>query len=157
MIFDPSAGSRRRIHACAIVVGERGVLIRGPSGAGKSALSLALIHRARACGRFTALVADDRVYLRAASGRLLAAGVPGYEGLIERRGEGLLVEAHEPRTAIRLVVDLAEAGHPPPRLPEDQDHSVDLLGVRLPRIFIDPRSGLDNGALAALRRLGRDI
>ena len=62
------------LHACALVVGERGMLIRGPSGAGKSTLSLAILSRARASGLFAALVADDRVFLSLASSHLIARG-----------------------------------------------------------------------------------
>ena len=102
------------------------------------------------------MVADDRVFLTASSGRLLAAGVRGYEGLIERRGEGMLAERHEPRTAIRLVVDLAGPSNPPPRWPEESDRSIDLMGVRLPRLLVDTRAGPCDCALAALRRVGRD-
>jgi HPr kinase/phosphorylase len=139
------------IHACAVAVGERGALIRGPSGAGKSALSLAMIALARQAGGFAALVGDDRIFLSVAAERLLARGVPGFEGVIERRGEGLLVETHEARVVIRLVVDL---GDPPSRLPADDDHA-ELLGIRLPRLALDSTNGPLDGAYAALRRLAK--
>ena len=54
------------IHAGAVGIGGRGLLILGPSGAGKSALALALM------GLGARLVADDRVILRVEDGRLLA-------------------------------------------------------------------------------------
>jgi HPr kinase/phosphorylase len=137
------------IHACAVAVGERGALIRGPSGAGKSALSLAMIALARQAGAFAALVGDDRIFLSVAAERLLARGVPGFEGVIERRGEGLLAETHESRVVIRLVVDLGDA---PSRWPADDDHA-ELLGIRLPRLALDSTNGPLDGAYAALRRL----
>jgi HPr kinase/phosphorylase len=139
------------IHACAVAVGERGALIRGSSGAGKSALSLAMIALARQAGGFAALVGDDRIFLSVAAERLLARGVPGFEGVIERRGEGLLVETHEARVVIRLVVDL---GDPPSRWPADDDHA-ELLGIRLPRLALDSTNGPLDGAYAALRRLAK--
>lgn len=61
------------VHASAVLVGSRAVLIRGPSAAGKSQLALELLEAARTgVLRFARLVADDRVYLEAVSGRLLA-------------------------------------------------------------------------------------
>jgi serine kinase of HPr protein (carbohydrate metabolism regulator) len=140
-------------HACALAVGERGALIRGPSGAGKSTLCLAMIALARQIGRFAALVGDDRVFLSVAANRLLARGIPGFQGAVERRGEGLLAEAHEPRVVVRLVVDLGERGRAPPRWPEDDDRWSDLLGVRVPRLALDSVAGPLDGAYAALRRL----
>jgi len=75
----------------------------------------------------------------------------GFEGAIERRGEGLLVETHEARVVIRLVVDL---GDPPSRWPADDDHA-ELLGIRLPRLALDSTKGPLDGAYAALRRLAK--
>ena len=143
------------VHACALIVGERGVLIRGPSGAGKSLLSLAMIGEARRAGRFGALVADDRVFLEAAGGRLLASGAPGFEGLVERRGEGLLNAPHATRTVIRLVIDLEAHGVVPPRWPEAHDQIVEIQGIVLPRLALDLAPGLQEGVHAALRRMDR--
>ena len=54
------------IHASAVLVGDRAVLIRGPSGAGKSRLAFDLILAGRAGQIQTALlVGDDRVTLEA--------------------------------------------------------------------------------------------
>ena len=78
------------VHANVVVVGEAGVLIRGPSGSGKSQLSIALIDEAEARGAYAALVADDRAHLSIEHGRLVARGAPGFEGVLEQRGEGLI-------------------------------------------------------------------
>ena len=58
------------IHASAVLVGARAVLIRGPSGSGKSRLALDLI-AAAAGGRlpFARLVADERAEIDDAAGR----------------------------------------------------------------------------------------
>jgi len=155
----PAAPARQAgeagIHACAVAVRERGALIRGPSGAGKSALSLAMIVLARQAGSFAALVGDDRIFLSVAAERVLARGVSGFEGVIERRGEGLLVENHEARVVVRLVVDLGQRGDAPPRWPPDDDRFTELLGVRLPRLALDSTCGPLDGAYAALRRLDK--
>jgi HPr kinase/phosphorylase len=154
----PSGVGRRAgesgIHACAVAVGECGALIRGPSGAGKSALSLAMLALARQAGRFAALVGDDRIFLSVAAERLLARGVPGFEGVIERRSEGLLIETHEACVVIRLVVEFGERGAAP-RWPGDDDRWTELLGVRLPRLAIDSSHGALDGAYAVLRRLAK--
>ena len=143
------------IHASALVVGESGLLARGPSGAGKSSLALALIARAREAAIFAALIGDDRVFVRACGGRLLARGVPRFAGLIERRFEGLVVVAHEPSAVVRLVVDLAGRGRTPPRMPADSDKIVELLGLRLPRIALDSGQGSLDHAYAVLESLAR--
>ena len=97
-------------HGCVVLVGEAGVLIRGASGAGKSALALALIEAAGRAGLFARLVADDRVLLRAACGRLLARPHPALAGRVEKRGEGIVAVEHEPCGVVRCVVDLEPAG-----------------------------------------------
>ncbi len=149
----PRRPDEQSLRASALVAGERGALIRGPSGSGKSALCLAMIEIARRSGDYAALVGDDRVFARVAFGRLLIRGVPGFEGWIERRGEGLLVETHEPRAVARLVVDLPEPSLAPPRWPEDDADFAVIMGLRLPRLALDPRPGSAAGAYAALRAL----
>jgi serine kinase of HPr protein (carbohydrate metabolism regulator) len=145
------------LHADALVVGESGVLARGPSGAGKSSLALALIARAREAATFAALIGDDRVLVRACGGRLLARGVPRFAGLIERRFEGLVAVAHEPSAIVRLVVDLVGHDQSAPRLPEESEKFAEILGVRLPRVALDPAQGALDHAYAVLESLARLI
>ena len=140
------------VHATAVVIGERGVLLRGPSGAGKSGLALALIERVTRDGGFAALVADDRVWLDAINGRLVARGDPRLAGLCESRGEGLIEVAHEPRAVLRLLVDLGK----PPRMPGAADRYDMICEISLPRLRLDLSPGLESAAalmLAALRRV----
>lgn len=150
----PAAARWSSVHATALVVGEAGLLVRGPSGAGKSSLALA-IARARDAAMFAALVGDDRVFLRACGGRLLARGAAGFEGLVERRFEGVVAVAHEPRAVARLVVDLTGRDQTASRMPEESDKTAELLGVRLPRIALDPAQGPLDHAYAALETLAR--
>jgi serine kinase of HPr protein (carbohydrate metabolism regulator) len=119
------------IHASAVLVGARAVLIRGPSGAGKSRLAFDLIEAPwRGSIRFARLVGDDRVHVEAAGGRLLVRPAPALAGLIELRGLGILRRDHEPVAVVGLVVDLdAEDGQ---RLPERYEAVVE--GVGLPRL-----------------------
>jgi HPr kinase/phosphorylase len=96
------------VHASCVLVGARAVLIRGPSGCGKSQLALGLIQAAASGSlRFARLVADDRVRLAPAGGRLLARPAEPLAGLIELRGVGLLRLPYEPCAVVGLVVDLA--------------------------------------------------
>ena len=95
------------------------------------------------------------MFLSIASSRLLAQGARGFEGLIERRGEGLLEEVHEPRAVVRLVVDLCQRGSFAPRWPEEPDRDVELLGIKLPRLVLDSGPGPHEGVYAALQRLAK--
>lgn len=94
------------------------MLLLGPPGCGKSDLLLRLIDRG------FALVADDRVEIDAG----LASPVPGFEGLVEMRGLGIL--RLPCRTGVRLVLACEIMQHPP-RLPEPELHR---LGVPLLRL-----------------------
>ena len=142
------------VHASAVVIAERGVLIRGPSGAGKSLLALALIAGARREGLFAALIADDRVWLEGFHGRLLARGAPHLAGLCERRCQGLVAAPHEAEAVLRLIVDLAPRGAAPARMPAAADLYSTLCSAPLPRLRIDLSPGLDHGVAATLAALG---
>jgi HPr kinase/phosphorylase len=78
------------VHASAVLVGARAVLIRGPSGSGKSQLARQLIEMRGNGVAFTRLVGDDRVHLEAANGRLLVRPADALAGLLEVRGVGLI-------------------------------------------------------------------
>jgi HPr kinase/phosphorylase len=96
------------VHASAVLVGERAVLIRGPAGSGKSRLAWALLEAARTgIVRYARLVADDRVRIFAAGGRLLAAAPPTIRGMIEVRGLGVRRLDCEPLALVGLVIELA--------------------------------------------------
>lgn len=121
------------VHASAVLVGARAVLIRGPSGSGKSRLALDLMETARS-GTFARLVADDRVHLEVAQGRLLVRPAEKLAGLIEVRGVGLMRLPHEPCAVVGLVVDLAAADAE--RLPEALARSSNIQGVALSRLAV---------------------
>jgi len=125
------------IHASAVLFGARAVLIRGPTGSGKSRLALALI-AAAAAGTipFARLVADDRTYVEARHGRLLARTPEQLAGLIEVRGLGIRQLAHEPVALVDLVVDLAAADAS--RLPAPGSGQIEIEGVRLARLAVAP-------------------
>ena len=121
------------IHASAVLIGAKAVLIRGPSGAGKSSLAFDLLQAGQALP-FVRLVGDDRVYVPVQSGRLLVRPAPQLAGMLEIRGLGIRRLAFEPVAAVGLVVDLAAedaARHPHPEASETV-----ISGVRLPRLGV---------------------
>lgn len=121
------------VHACAVLVGPRAVLVRGPSGAGKTALAHGLLDAARSgLLSFARLIADDRVILSAHHGRLVARTPEAIAGLAEQRGLGIVRVPHEPLAVIGWVVDLAAADAA--RLPEAAAERVIIEGIGLPRI-----------------------
>lgn len=140
------------IHASAVLVGARAVLIRGPSGAGKSRLALDLIAAGRASSfsslqfPFTRLIGDDRIELIGAGGRLLVRAAPALAGLIEVRGAGIFRLDHEPCAVVGLVVDLAATDAQ--RLPET--NLITLESVKLPRLAVPEGASALPGILALL-------
>jgi HPr kinase/phosphorylase len=115
--------SGRPLHASAVAVDGRGVLITGPSGSGKSALALELM------GMGAQLVADDGVLLsRAPDGGVTARAPASIRGLIEARGVGLLRARAVDDVPLALVVDLSQVESD--RLPPERTKT--LLGTELP-------------------------
>jgi HPr kinase/phosphorylase len=133
------------IHASAVLIGPKAVLIRGPAGAGKSRLAFDLLQAAElGAVPFARLVADDRAHVEVRGGRLLVRPAPALAGWIEIRGLGIRRVAFEPVAAVAIVADLAAtdaARHPAPGA--DQ---TTIEGVSLPRLAVAP----DMPALALL-------
>lgn len=127
------------LHATVVALDDRGLLITGPSGSGKSSLALMLMAQG------ARLVADDRVLLSVAGGRLWARAPEALSGLIEARGVGLLRAEALPTAALAAAVRLGEdEPHrlPPPRV-------LTLHGIALPLVL--GRSGPH--LCAALRQM----
>lgn len=119
------------LHASAVVVGERGIVILGPSGSGKSAIALSLVQRSHAFGRFAALVSDDQCCVQASSGRVICSAPDTLLGGIEVRGAGLFSLVPEPSAIVHLAIQLVDADVAV-RYPLDSVYEVQ--GVALPRL-----------------------
>jgi serine kinase of HPr protein (carbohydrate metabolism regulator) len=122
------------IHASAVLVGDRAVLIRGPSGSGKSRLVFDLILAAQA-GQLpeAMLVADDRAFLDMTDdGQLRVRPVPELVGLLEIRGLGIRRLDCATAAIVGLVVDLD--AHDAARLPDAEAMRIRLHDVEIPRI-----------------------
>jgi HPr kinase/phosphorylase len=135
------------LHANAVALGEKGLLLRGRSGAGKSALTLALIARFAAQGDFARLVGDDRVHVTRRGDRLVARPHPAIAGLIEVRGIGPVRTPFEPACVLDAVVDIARPGEAPARYPEEARRTVRLMEIELPRLEVQ---GCDDVSLAKI-------
>jgi HPr kinase/phosphorylase len=123
------------IHASAVLVGARALLIRGPAGAGKSRLVLALLEAAAAgLLPFARLVADDRTHIDAVHGRLLVRAPVSLHGLIEVRGVGLRRMPFEPVAVVGQVVDLAAPDAD--RLPAPEAETAMIAGLPLARLAV---------------------
>ena len=121
------------VHASAVRVGNRAVLIRGPSGSGKSRLAFDLILAGRA-GQIppAILIGDDRVHLDAADGALVVRPARELAGLIEIRGLGIRRCDFDEEAIVGLVVDLDAPDAE--RLPPSAALQTSIYGVRVPRI-----------------------
>lgn len=91
------------LHANAVDVDGRGLLIVGASGRGKSSLTLELM----ALG--ATLVSDDRTEIHASPAGLVARAPSQLVNLIEARGVGVLKAAAKTETRLQCVVDLDRA------------------------------------------------
>lgn len=125
------------LHATALLLGDRGLLIQGGSGAGKSTLALALIRRSGPACRFARLVCDDQIELIARAGRLIARAPSTIAGLAEVHGLSPVPMTHETRAVIDLVVRLVDAGQAPRFQEEGQ---VVIEGCRLPVLDLPARN-----------------
>lgn len=125
------------IHASAVLVGARAVLIRGPSASGKSSFVLALLQAAQSgIFPFARLVADDRAYVSAAHDRLIVRPAETLKSMVEVRGLGILRIPYESAAIVGSVVDLDVADAQ--RLPDKAECETVIAGVRLARLAVAP-------------------
>jgi serine kinase of HPr protein (carbohydrate metabolism regulator) len=99
---------RINLHATVVVANGTGLLIKGRSGSGKTSLALTLIDLCRARGSHACFVADDQVWLSVVNGRVVAHAPAEISGLVEMRGYGPALIAHEPRAVIDATITLVD-------------------------------------------------
>jgi serine kinase of HPr protein (carbohydrate metabolism regulator) len=137
--------SSEALHASAVAIDGRAVLIMGPSGAGKSDLALRLLDRG-----FT-LVSDDQTLVRRDGDRLIASAPATIAGKLEIRGVGIVDMECVANVPVCLLVELTSDIQ---RLPDDSRERP-ILGVPLPLVSIDALTASAASKVAlALDRLG---
>jgi HPr kinase/phosphorylase len=127
------------LHATAIAIAGRAVLLRGASGSGKSDLALRLIDAG------ARLVADDQSELYRRGDRVIVRAPATIAGLLEVRGIGIFKFDALAEAPVALIADLFPAetlGRLPARLTET------ILGLALPLIRLAP---FEASAAAKLR------
>ncbi len=145
MSRDSAEGSETlNLHASAVEVAGRGLLILGGPGAGKSGVALRML----ALG--ARLVADDRVILVRRGDRLAARAPEAIAGLIEARGLGILRAETVAEAVVAAAVDLDQPAAA--RMPQRRE--ITYLGVSTELIFGRDMPNLDV-ALVHLLRHGR--
>jgi HPr kinase/phosphorylase len=117
------------VHATAVAIGGRAVLLRGPSGSGKSDLALRLIDAG------ARLVADDQTRVERDGDILLVRAPEPIAGLIEVRGLGIVRVESLPVARLALIADLVAVQHVE-RLPEPSSETIFRLAI--PRVAIAP-------------------
>lgn len=127
------------IHATAVAIDGRAVLLRGAPGAGKSDLALRLIDAG------ARLVADDQCELHREGDALIVRAPATIAGLIEVRGVGILRLDALDEAPVALIADLVPADDME-RLPARRTETI--LGAALPLIALAP---FEASAAAKLR------
>ena len=137
--IESGVAGRLLLHATAIAIDGRAVLLRGASGSGKSDLALRLIDAG------ARLVADDQCELCRRGDSVIVCAPPTIAGLIEVRGIGIMRLDALAEAPVALIVNLVPSEEIE-RLPVR--HSETILGLTLPLIGVTP---FDASAAAKLR------
>jgi HPr kinase/phosphorylase len=120
---------RLLLHATAIAIDGRAVLLRGASGSGKSDLALRLIDAG------ARLVSDDQCELYRRGEEVIVRAPATIAGLLEVRGIGLVRFDALAEAPVAAIVDLV-APESVERLPARQ--TATILEIALPLIAVTP-------------------
>lgn len=113
----------QNLHASAVLLGDRGVLVAGESGSGKTTLALALVDHFTQLGHFSRLVSDDQVLIEAVRGRLVCRAPQTISGIVEIYGIGPRPLQSEPCMIADLLLRLVPSAAAQ-RFPEALTESV---------------------------------
>lgn len=116
-------GPAEELHASAVAVAGRGLLITGAPGAGKTTLALEMI----ALG--ATLIGDDRVRVTVQGDGLMLSVPPTTARLAEVRGFGLVRLEISPPVRLALIADLDRAE--PERLPPVRSRILSGIACRV--------------------------
>ena len=119
------SASSQTVHATAVALAGKAVLLRGAPGSGKSDLALRLVEDG------AALVADDQTRLSRRGAELWAEAPVPLKDLMEVRGIGIVRMNALSEAPVALLIDLVGEADME-RCPEPQQER--LLGVSLPRL-----------------------
>jgi HPr kinase/phosphorylase len=133
------------LHATAVSVEGKAVLIIGASGSGKSSLALEMMARG------AILVADDQVILTESDSGVVLSCPDALRGMIEARGVGLLHATHRSLVVLTLVVDMDQMESE--RLP--QHRSITYLSETFPLLHNVDSRHFPSAVLQYLRSSGR--
>jgi HPr kinase/phosphorylase len=111
-------GDRQTVHATAVALAGKAVLLRGSPGSGKSDLALRLME-------------DDQTCLSRRGAELWAAAPEALKDLMEVRGIGIVRVPALAEAPVALLVDLVAAPEVE-RCPEAERET--LLGIELPKL-----------------------
>lgn len=124
------------LHACALEIGNTGILIIGDSGSGKTSLCLGLLERAAIKDIKASFICDDQVLLETKNDKLLAKTPLAINGQVEVRGYGITSLANKPSTQVALLVELVQ-DHAIERMPDSALSSIQ--GFELPHLIVPTR------------------
>lgn len=137
--------SSETMHASAVALDGRAVLITGPSGSGKSDLALRLLDRG------FVLVSDDQTIIKKSGTKLIASAPSSIRGKLEVRGVGIVTMEQIDDQRVALLVELTSEIQ---RLPDDSRERP-VMGVHVPMISVDAKTASAASKVAlALERLG---
>lgn len=145
------------LHATAVAIHDRGILLLGQSGSGKSDLALRLIDNG------ARLIADDAVRVTACDspqpGRCQAAALPGASGRLMVRDIGIIrLDPALTATAPTLLSLAVSVDHVPPPLPgqfASLGQCLPLADRPLPLVHLRPfEASAPRKVLLALQRWG---
>ena len=140
---------RQNLHASAVVVGDRGVVVTGPSGSGKTTLCMALLDFGAHSGVPVRMLGDDQLFLEGHAGRLVVTAPESIAGLMEVRGFRPSRIASERSAVVDLLIRLV----PPQEAPRFNDGgSETLAGVTIPVLQL-PQRNTPQAVLAIRARL----